>query len=241
MRSFVAAALVASSLLFLGCSSRPRTVTTDPFLVSKSEFRKTVKVIAVAPVEIPGGLPDATPVVDEFSALIDAGLARYGYSVIRPQKYESAWKKVCGDGNDFRDPKTGERDEARMAEAMTRTLESLGAAFKIDGILFADVVVVEAEFGAGSAVWDGTNQRLETAGPMESFFAGSQRGVVGALSLRVRILDGEGRPVFLHSGGIEVLSKMAGKTFVKVPPQELFKDAQRNRKAVEIALKPLKR
>ncbi len=241
MRPLVAAALVASLLLLLGCSSRPRTVTTDPFLASKSEFRKTVKVIAVAPVEIPGGLPDATPIVDEFSALIDAELARYGYSVIRPQEYESVWKNVSGDGNDFRDPKTGERDEARMAEAMAHTLEALGAAFKIDAVLFADVVVVEAEFGAGSAVWDGTDQELETAGPVESFFAGSQRGVVGALSLRVRILDDEGKPVFLHSGGIEVLSKMSGKAFVKVPPQELFKDNERNRKAVGIALKPLKR
>jgi hypothetical protein len=34
---------------------------------------------------------------------------------------------------------------------------------------------------------------------------------------------------------------MAGKAFVNVPREGLFADKERNRKAVEIALEPLKR
>jgi hypothetical protein len=241
MRSLHLVDFVVPLLLLLGCSSHPRAVKTDPYLVSEGEFKSSVRVLAVAPVEIPEGLPDAMPIVDEFTALIDAELARYGYSVVRPQEYESTWNKVSAGMNGFRDRETGGRDEASLSKAMVRALEELGAGFKIDGILFPEIVVVEAAFGAGSAVWDGTAQEVETAGPMESFLAGSQRGVVGALSLRARIRDREGRPVYLNSGGIEVLSKMIGKLFVKVPPQELFTNKERNREAVEIALRPLKR
>ena len=83
-------------------------------------------------------------------------------------------------------------------------------------------------------------QRIETGGAV-SFLAGSQRGVVGALSLEVSIRDRDGTQLFLNRGGIEVLDKIAGKEFIHVPRQELFSDKSRNEEAVRIALKQLKR
>jgi hypothetical protein len=209
--------------------------------MSKGEFKRNVKILAVAPLEIPEGLPDAAPVVNEFSSMIDEELNRYGYSVVRPQQYEATWKKVSGESGDFRDPTSGERDEAGISQAMFRTLDELRADFELDGVLFPSIIVVEAAFGVGTAAWDGVEQRIETGGPVTGFFSGSQRGVIGALSLRVSIRDKGGKELFLNSGGIEVLSKIDGKAFVSVPRQELFTDKERNRVAVATALKPLKR
>jgi hypothetical protein len=191
--------------------------------------------------EVPPGFPDTTTFAGEFSALIDEELHRRGYSVIRPQNYTAAWARVAADMGDFKVLGSEERDEAKLSQAMVRTMEALGADFKLDAIVFPSIIVVEAEFGAGRAVWDGAEQKIETAGAMESFFAGSQRGVVGAVSLKLSIRDREGKTLFIHNGGIQVLSKMEGKAFVNVPREELFTDKERNRRAVEIAIEPLKR
>jgi hypothetical protein len=241
MRSCWFVAVFFATLVVCSCSSKPRYVKDDPFLTSESEFKHGVRIMSVAPVLIPEGLPDATPVVDEFSGLIDEELKRYGFSVMRPQQYEKTWKAVAGEPGDFVDAKTGERDEAAMSRAMSLTLDRLGADFKIEGVLFPSIAVVEADFAAGTAAWDGVEQRIESGGAVTRFLAGSQRGVVGALSLKVSIRSAEGKLLFENSGGIEVLSRMVGKEFVTVPRQELFADAERNRKAVRTALEPLKR
>ena len=241
MRPLTVAALLVLPLVLAGCSSKPRIASTDPFLTAEEAFKKSVRILAVASVEIPAGLPDTTTVADEFAALIDKELNRRGYSVIRPQQYTAAWNKVAAEMGDFAILGSEERDEAKLSLAMVRTMENLGADFKLDAVVFPSIVVVEAEFGAGRAVWDGAEQKIETAGAVESFLAGSQRGVVGALSLKLSIRDGEGKTLFIHNGGIQVLSNMEGKAFVNVPREELFTDKERNRRAVEIAIEPLKR
>lgn len=241
MRRFRFVAVFFAALAVWSCSSTPPSIKVDPFLTPKDAFKKGVDTLAVAPLLLPEGLPDATPVVDEFSRLIDEQLDRYGIVVIRPHEHEQTWKAVAGEPGDFVDPATGERDEAAMSRAMSLAVDRLGGGFAIDGVLFPRIVVVEAAFAAGAAAWDGVEQRIETGGALTRFLAGSQHGVLGALSLRVSIRSTEGEALFENSGGIEVLSKMDGKQFVTVPRQELFADKERNSKAVETALKPLKR
>lgn len=241
MRLFRLSTVFVAVLALCSCSSKPRSVRVDPFATSKDAFKDNVRVIAVAPVLIPDGLPDPKPVADEFSKLIDDELNRHGFSVIRPQQYEKTWLAVAGDPGDFVDTATGERDEAAMSRAMSAALDRLGADFQIEGVLFPRIAVVEAAFAAGSAAWDGVEQRVETGGTVTRFLAGSQHGTLGALSLKVRIRSAQGETLFENAGGIEVLSKMVGKEFVSVPRQQLFADAERNRKAVETALEPLKR
>jgi hypothetical protein len=205
------------------------------------EFRKNVKILAVAPLGVPEGLADPALLMTEFSSAIDDELQKYGYSVVRPQRYETIWKKLSEQSDDFRDPVTHERDDVEMTKAMLQTLEQLDADFELDGVVFPSIVLVKAEFAAGTAVWDGVEQKIETGGAMTSFLSGAQRGEIGALSLSVCIRGKDGEPIFLNAGGIEVLSKMDGKEFVSVPRQSLFSDTERNRRAVTTALKPLKR
>lgn len=233
--------LLAIVVVIGGCATKPKLVKTDPYLISKKEFRNTVKVIALANVNIAEGLANPEPIQAEFDSLLVAGLQQLGYSVIRPQEYEAVWAKLAVGLGGFIDPDTGMRDEARMTTAAFQTIEELKADFQIDAAMFPDIVVVEAQFAGGQAVWDGVDQKIQTAGPMSSVFHGSQHGVVGALSLKLSVRGPDGTQLFLNSGGIQVLDKLEGKEFVPVPRPELFTDKKRNQDAVKTALKPLKR
>jgi hypothetical protein len=76
MRSWTVAALLVLPLVLAACSSKPRIASTDPFLTTEDAFKKSVRILAVAPMEIPPGLPDTATVADDFSALIDEELSR---------------------------------------------------------------------------------------------------------------------------------------------------------------------
>jgi len=238
---FLSVTVLFAAVALCSCSSKPRAPESDPFLSSNRELNSTVRILAVAPVLIPEGLEDPAPVIGIFASLIDEELSSRGFSVVRPQDYEKSWKAVVGDSGDFVDPKTGERDEAAMSRAMTLTLEKLGAEFQIKGVVFPSIVVVEAPFAAGSACWDGVEQRVETGDFMTRFLSGSQHGVVGALSLKISIRSPAGEALYQRQGGIEVLSTMAGRDFSAVPRKELFQNLERNRNAVEAAFKPLRK
>jgi hypothetical protein len=228
-------------LVVVGCSTKPKMAKTDPYQISEKEFKKTVKIVAAASVEIPEGLPDPKPLQQEFDSLITTELRRYGYTVVRPEEYTAVWNRLAVEMGGFEDPDSGGLDEKRMIAAMSRTIEELKAPFDLDAFLFAKITVVEAQFAAGTAVWDGADQKIETAGPMTSFLSGSQRGVVDALSLVIDIRGADGAALYAGAGGIEVLTKVSGKEFVQVPRQELFTDKARNAGAAKIALKKLKR
>jgi hypothetical protein len=232
---------ILAVLVVAGCSTKPKVVKTDPYIVPEDEFKKSVNIIATAPVTIIEGLPDATPVIDNFDALIENRLRNYGYTILEPKEYKTVWERVVAQMGGITDPETGLRDPVKLTRAMFATLDSLKVDFELDAVLIPDIVVVEAEFAAGNAVWDGASQRIESGGPLSSVFSGSQRGVVGALSLTISIRGEDGTELYANAGGIETLSRISGKEFINVPRQELFADEKRNKKAVEIALKPLKR
>ncbi len=240
MRVSISLLVLASLLIGASCSTKPRTIRTDPYQISKKEFKKTVRIIAIAPVTIPDGLPDPAPIQEEFDSLITVRLRGYGYTIVRPHEYTAVWNRLAVEMGGFEDPDSGGIDEEKMTAAMFKTLEVLKAGFELDAVLFPGIFVVEAQFVAGNAAWDGADQRIETASGVETLFSGSQAGVVDAISLKVNIRGKDGTPLYIRSGGIEVLTKVFGKEFISVPRPDLFTDKERNSKAVKIALSPLK-
>lgn len=223
-----------------GCAGGPKVVdNVDPFKVPRDEFHRGIHVIALADVRIPDGMPEPEPIRESFRTIIQKRLQKAGYSVIYPQQYETIWERFEEQNDGFIDAESGERDSRAIAQAMTGTLAELGADFDLDAVMIPSVVVVEAPFGGGRAVWDGTWQGIKAGGVMKGFFAGSPEGTLGALSLRLTVVDTTGTLLYEESGGIEVLSKLEGKEFVLVPRQELFSDDKRVEKAVKIALDPL--
>jgi len=233
--------LLAIALLLVGCAKKPETAAPagDPFLSDDSAVSGKGKIVAVSTVVIPDGLPDPGPVQERFTSLIHEKLRKKGHSVLQPEQYTKIWTDIETEMGGYLDIDTGHRDDLRTALAMARTIERLDAGFELDGMVVATVIVVEAPFGSGRAHWDGTSQPIKTGSLLKGFVTGSPDGTLGALSLRITAFTVDGEMVYSHRGGIEVLSKMSGNEFVIVPRNELFKDDDRIRESVDIALDPL--
>lgn len=223
----------------MGCAKGVKVERDDPFVISKKEFYRRVDVVALIDVAMPDGLPDPDPIRRWFLSQTEYRFRRAGFSVLKPQDYEHVWTRIVDEMGGLADPVTGRRDVSRTLTAMLRTFEEIDTPFDIDAVAVPSIVVVEARFASGRAEWDGASQSIKAGGVVEDFFAGSPDGTLDALSFVVDIVDPAGAPLYSGAGGIEVLRKLAGREFVLVPRQELFKDDGRNEKAVKLALDPL--
>ncbi|MCZ6765362.1 MAG: hypothetical protein O7D32_00380 [bacterium] len=241
MRRLMPCTFLAIVLTLIGCANKPETAgqAADPFLSKNTGIRDQGKIMAVSTVSIPDGLPDPGPVQDRFASLIHEKLREKGLFVLKPEQYTKIWKDIESERYGFLDEATGLRDDLKIALAMAQTIDRLGTDLVPDGMLVASIIVVEAPFGSGRAHWDGTSQPIKTGSLLKGFVTGSPDGTLGALSLRISVFSVDGEKVYSYRGGIEVLSKMSGSEFVLVPRNELFKDDERIRKSVDIALDPL--
>jgi hypothetical protein len=231
---------LAALLLLSACASGPKVAGyTDPWQVDKKEFLRYAKVIALADVYLPDGMPDPEPITQNFGDLIESRLRAAGYTVFRPQQYKTTWDRIVASMGGISDSLGTGHDPRKMAQAMSQTLDELDAGFDLDAVLVPRIVVVEAVFASGRAAWDGATQSVRVGGAVKGFFSGSPEGTLGALSLSVALTSPHGRTLFAHAGGIEVLSKIEGKTFVPVSRAELFTDQERIEKSVDLALRPL--
>jgi hypothetical protein len=226
-------------ILLSACTAGPKVVDyADPWRTSKSEFLRYAEVIALADVYLPDGMPEPGPITENFGKLIEERLRKAGFTVVRPQQYTTNWNRVVAGMGGIADSLGTGDDPRKTAEAMTQTLAELDAGFRLDAVLVPRVVVVEAAFASGRAAWDGTTQSVKTGGAVQSFFSGSPEGKLGALSLSVTLTSPHGSVYFAHAGGIEVLSKIEGKSFAPVSRSELFTDQSRIEKSVDLALDP---
>jgi len=227
-------------LAVAACASGPKVVEeSDPWQVDKKGFLRYARLIAVADVYLPGGMPEPDAIKQQFSDLIAERLREKGFTIIYPQQYETAWAQAVDDLGGIEDTSGVTQHAGKIALATTQVLKGLEDGFDVDAVLVPSIVVVEAPFGRGSAAWDGTNQSIKSGGAMNNFFAGSPEGTLGALSLSVTLLSPDGDTYYQRLGGIEVLSKLSGKEFVLVPRSELFTDHERIEQSVKIALDPL--
>jgi hypothetical protein len=224
------------------CATGPKVVDEgDPWLVDRDDFLRYAKLVGLADVYLPGGMQDPEPIKQNFSDLLETGLRKAGYTVIRPQKYKTNWERAVADIGGIEDTLGVGHDPRKIAQAMMRTLEELDAGFELDAVLVPRIVVTEAPFARGVAAWDGTRQPIKSGGAMKNFWAGSPEGTLGALSLNVTLVSPHGSTYLVKSGGIEVLNKLDGKEFVLVPRAELFTDQERIEESVKIVLEPLRK
>jgi len=228
---FLALALTASS-----CAV---TTPYNPFKIPEDQLRAKVKVIALAPLNLPTNLEDPAPVQSKYESLIEAKLREAGFTVVPSREYAAIWKQMIEQLGGFFDPLTGKRDEQKYKTVREHTLREVGFKTKADALLDFAIAVVKANFGANRASWNGTTEELVPGGALTAFLIGGSSGTVGALSLFVALSDLNGVNMYANAGGIQLLSKLSGRNFVTVPRHELFADEERNRQAVNIALNPL--
>lgn len=215
-----------------------------PFKIPGSDFYGKVKIIALTPLGLPNDLEDAAAVRAKFEPLIEAKLRQAGFATIPPERYDEIWKQMSSELGGIYDPNTGKADEAKYNTIREHTYRELSAKFHAEAVLHSSIQAVKASFRSTTASWHGTSESLSTAQTgfaqfMEGFASGGSYGSVTALSLGVLIRDINGVDVYSQWGGLQLITKRVGSTFVGVPRSNLFTDDARNSAAVDIALHDL--
>jgi hypothetical protein len=222
-----------------GCSTDPKTVALKPRDPSKI-ITIPARTIALTPLQFPGDLPDHDAVRAAFVPLIVETLEEKGFKVVREGEYDSRLEKVTQEAGGFYDAKTGQIDDAKWQAARGRIYAELGEALGVGAVLTPVIVPVTANFGSGSARWDGVSQEVQAGGEAQGIFLGVwTSGSVGALSLNVTIRNMKGEVVYSGYGGIEVLQTLGAGGFNKLAIETLLKNPQRNALAVSVAMRPL--
>jgi hypothetical protein len=225
-------------LLVAGCATTPKYT---PFKVTKEEFYAKTKTIALAPLEIPEGMPDPEPVIATYESLLEAKLKEAGFLVLSSGVFDDIFKQMTEQVGGFFDPMTGKINEAKYKTVQKCTCEELGIKCNADVILFPSIQVFFVDWTGGAARWHGTSEPISSSGQLflESLVGISRSGNVSALSLTVNFQDLNGGVQYMNYGGIQLMNKLSGGKFVQVPREKLFADEERNTNSVNIALGPL--
>ncbi|VVC84772.1 hypothetical protein [Sideroxydans sp. CL21] len=243
------------SLLMAGCA-----IAFPPppshFTLAHGDFYAKVKTIAIAPLAAPADLENPAPVAAKFETLIAATLRDGGYTVVPSKEYAALFAQEKGKQGGYFDSYTGKLDDAKYDAVLKATRQALSAKFKVDALLYPSIQVVDAPWHDQWADWDGVTETIQSAtglvakgvvkfatNPQAYVFGNGphEEGTIKALSLAVTIEDVSGNRMYAHQGGIQVLSKLTGHTFIPLSSEELFNDEARNAKAVSITLEAVSR
>ena len=223
-------------LLVAACASGPPPY--DPFRVPRESFYGDLKIVALAPVDVPGVVDNAEELRTRFARLIQERLEGAGLKVVGPSQVGPVMLAEGAKVGGLYDPVTGQVDESKRKAFVQACGAELYAKYGVDALLRADLRVVKAPVATDKAHWDGMTEN-STIGSFWNLFV-SHSGTLPALSLAVRLSRPTGDLLYAKGGGIQLLSHVGPNGgFVDVPRSEILTDPDRIRGSVDRALDPL--
>jgi tetratricopeptide (TPR) repeat protein len=219
-------------------------VTPGPYrapLVTKEDFREKAKTVGIMPVVVPEGISNPEKRQAEFEATLTEQLEQAGFEVVPSSVYRALYEATRKTMGAVYDPNTGEQLEERHDTVVEYAQREYMAAYKIDLLAYPALVTVAARWSANRAAWHGV-QEASTGkeGFWGAMMAPSAYGTMSALSFRLVLANAYGDVCLVSYGGIQLLSRVAGRGFTSVPAHELLVDPAKNARSVEIACKALK-
>ena len=191
----------------------------DPFVAPEAQVREAIETVVATPLTHPDELHVSTTASQRIDSLIKAKLDSAGIQVVAAAEYSRIWDRILRQLGGFFDPITGERNEVKFEAARRELLRELRGRFGTDVLLYAELQIVEAVVDDGVAKWDGTSQRVTGANTrilsefratfQDDGFGSDLYGTIDAVSLVLAIDDGDGKELYRHYGGVEVLSTSA--------------------------------
>jgi len=237
MNRFRLFALTGLTILAVGCAGS--TPKTNPFAVSKQDIRDRVKTVAVATVRMDDDIPNATQAKQDFGELIANELTSLGFQVVPAAEFEKVFNRLRDEAGGFFDPNTGKADNEKYKKVQELCRREMATKFHADAVLYPTITVRMIPFSQDSASWDGVRESLTGAGWLEQYFGGTHYGTVPALVFCAGLYDVDNNKMYSKCGGVQLLSKLRGGGFAKVPDQNVLTDTQRNTNAVAIVFRPL--
>jgi hypothetical protein len=215
-------------VLTWGCAAAP--APPSPFTISREAFFERIRTVALTPMSLSGLGGDLVPIQAKFETLLATELCRVGLRVIPSREFLEIFTQAARNTGGFFDPVTGRRDIERYKAVMQMTLLILKERFQADAALIPMIEAKTVEFYRGEAEWDGTKEWFTSVG---------RKGSVNVLSVKVMVQDATSTELFVSRGGLQVAAKIVEDKLVHRPPNELFRDEERNAAAVRMAVAPL--
>ncbi|RZV36081.1 MAG: hypothetical protein EX272_09390 [Chromatiales bacterium] len=206
----------------------------DAYLVNKRDFKKTYKVVALAPVDADPYLEMPDSVAAMLEQEVTARLQKRGYTVIPSSVLAGIRKTMEGQVGGLQHPETGEVDLAKQQAVREHAFRELWFQQQFDALATIRVTVHAVPMESDRVEWDGTKQKLTYEGRGKKYSA-----KVAVSSVSVAIFDSANKPLYLYYGGLEPLMYRKQEQLEPLTADRFFLDEKRIRKAAQIAVSPI--
>lgn len=209
--------------------------------VPRQELLSRYHSVAIAALTL-ADMPQRAEAERRYQELLATKLRQLGFTVAADSDYADLWKTEVAAAKGYYDPFTGKLDRAKLQASRKRVFAALHDKHPIDAVVLPEIAARAAPFSSGKARWDGVVEPVSTRKSGLGALLDRDSGYLGsvsALSLVVRIADGDDTTLFEDSGGIQVTERLINGHRVEVPQAERLADAAKNQQAVEVALREL--
>jgi hypothetical protein len=230
----------------------------SPLLMPREQILSSIHRVVLGPLLTNGFTPPAD-VTSRYRMLVHEQLAKLGWDVVESDQLNIAFGAAVRQVGGYFDPMNGKVDPDRLRSLTQAALKALALPAPADGIVIISLVKITATQKYGNAAWDGAEQNALTLGPAihhAKLFGGNEDATAGesrisVSSLQLLLRDASGSVMYESRGGIQLLQQLSltqqrnwrtinyQQHFADLAPTELFKDSERNDRAVDYALRDL--
>jgi hypothetical protein len=220
----------SSRLLVLGLLALFVPLAHAQFHVPPAELVDKVPVVAVLPSQVSSDIEGAEAIAKNLDTELAAALTKAGFKVHGADEFQAIENEYRGIVGGWFDPLTGAVKEPVRQVVFGRTIQALQERLQVQGFARADFEPKQVEFAdAKKVTWDGV---VEDVIAKEGLFAGVDRafgirdnGRISVISLKLKLFDTKGRPIYEDSAGVAATAALANKKFVQVDVAATLGDA----------------
>ena len=232
----------ATALLFAALAAPVRgDEAYDPYRIPRAQFHEQVKRVALRPLRLPDGTPDAERVRSEFERLIAAELERRGYAVVPSSAFRETWLRFATDLGGVFDPVTGRPDPQREELAWQHTARELERSQNVDAVLAAEIAFDVMPAGIGFWYWEAAEQPLRWRGHNLLSAPNQQPQRVEGAYLGALIFDPARVPLYDIRFPLAWSRVYLAGGYEERPTRELYADHENNQETVQRLLESLDR
>jgi hypothetical protein len=231
--SAVLDALRAPPVLTTATESPSTEVAAEPSVSGIQPPPAGAKVAALRAPLLPQGwivVPD--DVALRYLGCLRERLEQAGWWVLPAGAFEGTLRGIALERGGIYDPITGRGDDKKLIAAVGETRRQLGARYGTGVFVTPGFYQRSAQIIGETANWDGVSENVADIPGWQKLLV-STHGTTRALSFGVTVEDADGTTLHTGLGGIGLTERLERGRFVHVPPEELFADPARDRRAVD--------
>lgn len=173
-----------------------------------NQIRSGIKRIIILP---NSSIADADGLFDAMTTYLETNLGWYVAPRMLAEEIRNRAEKSVS-ALDAMDPSTGEFDIARYVQGQQNLVGRLASETRVDAVLEADVMQVQAKVRRLVAAWDGMEEPVASRGlkALAKFTIRPAKGEVSAATVVLKLWDAQGKLLWSNRQGFAVLAVLEG-------------------------------